>query len=164
MKTLFTLTLAAAFGLALPTAAFAQKKKKAEAAPAAEEKKPEAASAPAAEKKPATKSLPMNARVDAMDASAKSFTMKRRDGVEVKHVLTDTTEIKNGDAAAKLEDIKVGDWVSGLRTKTGENQYEVVKITKFGPRAAKAKAPAQTPEGAPVKPEPKDSVPEAKKP
>jgi hypothetical protein len=70
---------------------------------------------------------------ESSDAKAKTFTMKRKDGVEVKHVVTATTEIKNGDAAAKFEDIKVGDYVNGLRLKKSETEYEVVKITKIGP-------------------------------
>jgi len=137
MKTHLTLAIAAGFGLALPTATFAQKNKA--PAPAAETRKPEAASAPAAEAKASAKTLPMNARVDMMDASAKTFTTKRlKDGVEVKHMVTATTEIKNGDAAAKFEDIKVGDWVGGLRMRKGQNEFEVVKITKFGAKPAKA--------------------------
>lgn len=167
MKKLLTLTLATTLALGLPTIAFAQKKKMPAEAKKAEAK-PEAAAAPAAEKNTATKSLPMNARVDSMDASAKTFTMKRKDGVEVKHILTDATEIKNSGADAKLEDIKVGDWVSGSRTKKSNNEYEVVKITKFGPSRAKREKlqegakPDASP--APVNAEPKDSVPEAKKP
>ena len=79
----------------------------------------------------------MYTRVDSLDAKAKTFTMKRKDGVEVKHVVAATTEIKNGDAAAKFEDIKVGDYVSGLRNKKSDTEYEVVKITKIGPATPK---------------------------
>ena len=138
---LLTLTIVAAVGFSLPSVAFAQEKKKKEAAPAATAKKaadkPAAAGAPAAEKK-ATKPMPMSARVDSIDVAGKSFTMKRQDGKEIKHMISDTTEIKNGEAAAKLEDIKVGDWVGGLRLKKSETEYDVVKITKFGPRPTKA--------------------------
>jgi len=80
----------------------------------------------------------MRARADSIDAKAKTFTQKRRDGVEVKHIVTATTEIRNGDATGKFEDIKVGDQVNGLRLKKGETEYEVVKITKYGPPAPKA--------------------------
>ena len=38
---------------------------------------------------------------------------------------------------AKFEDVKVGDWVSGLRIKKSDTEYEVVKITKFGPKTEK---------------------------
>ena len=63
---------------------------------------------------------------------------KNKDGVEVKNVVTDKTEIKNGEAAAKFGDIKLGESVSGLRLKKSDTEYEVVKITKFGPAAPKA--------------------------
>ena len=132
MKKLFVYSLAVALSLGFSASAFAQAKPKAKTAPA-EEAKP----AEKAEKK-ADRPLPMYARVDILDAKAKSFTTKRkRDGAEVKHVVTATTEIKNGDAAAKFEDIKVGDYVSGLRNKKSDTEYEVVKITKIGPPAPK---------------------------
>jgi hypothetical protein len=38
---------------------------------------------------------------------------------------------------AKFEDIKVGDWVSGTRLKKSDTEYEVLKITKFGPKTEK---------------------------
>lgn len=133
---LLTLTIVAAFGLSLPTLAFAQeKKKKTEAAPAAGAKKPAAAGAPAAPaKKAPAKAIPMYVRADSIDAAGKSFTMKTKEGKEIKHMLSETTEIKNGEAAAKLEDIKEGDWVSGSRMKKSDTEYDVVKITKFGPK------------------------------
>lgn len=136
--------------VALVTPAFAQAKKEKQPAekPAAEkpaEKKPDAKP-----EEKAPKALPMNARADVIDASAKTFTMKRKDGVEVKHMITETTDIKQGEAAAKFEDIKVGDTVSGSRHKKSDTEYEVVKITKFG---------------VPVKKEPKEAKPvEEKKP
>jgi hypothetical protein len=129
MKRLIVCSLTFALSLGLSAGAFAQAKPKATPAPAAA---PAAAPAEKAEKK-ANRPLPMHTRVDSLDAKAKTFTMKRKDGVEVKHVVTATTEIKNGDAAAKFEDIKVGDYVNGLRLKKSETEYEVVKITKIGP-------------------------------
>ena len=59
----------------------------------------------------------------------------------MKHVVTAKTEINNGDKSAKFKDIKVGDFVSGLRLKKSDTEYEVVKITKFGPETKKAEAP-----------------------
>jgi hypothetical protein len=129
MKTLlFTLTLAAALAFT-GSPAFAQAKKKSAEKPAA----------PAAEAaKPKTdKPIPMYVRADEIDAGGKTFTQVNKDGKKAKHTVTASTEIKNGEASATLGDIKVGDYVSGLRKKTGENEYEVVKITKFGPKAAK---------------------------
>lgn len=80
----------------------------------------------------------MHSRVDVIDAKAKTFTHKNKDGKEVKHVVTSKTAINNGDKSAKFEDIKIGDYVSGLRLKKSDTEYEVVKITKFGPETKKA--------------------------
>ena len=135
---LFSLTLGLA--LSVGPSAFAQAKKKEAAKPAAA---PAAPAAPAADAKKddakAAKPQPMNARADEIDAAGKSFTQKTKEGKLVKHIVTATTEIKNGDAAAKFEDIKAGDTVAGLRTKKNADgtEYEVVKITKFGPKAEK---------------------------
>lgn len=87
------------------------------------------------------KTIPMYARADAIDVKGKSFTTTRKDGVAVKNVITVATEIKNGEAAAKLADIKVGDYVSGSRKKVSDTEYNVVKITKFGARTEKKEAP-----------------------
>lgn len=151
-KLLFTLAITIAF--ASSPAAFAQAKKKAAAAPAAapaaaapaaaEAAKP--AEKPAAPAVKATKPLPFSSTADEIDAAGKSFTHNNADGKKVKNVVTDKTEIKNGEAAAKFEDIKVGDKVSGLRLKKNADgsEYEVVKITKFAaPAAKKADAPAE---------------------
>ena len=138
MKKLFTLATMSAVALALPLSGFAAPKKEAAAAPAAEMKKAaEKPAAAAADAVKAAKPLPMHSRVDAIDAAAKTFTHKNADGKEVKFTVTATTEIKNGEAAAKFEDIKVGDFVSGLRNKKSDTEWEVVKITKFGPAPTK---------------------------
>ena len=137
LLTILTLTALAA----LPATTFAAPKK--DAAPAATPA-PKPAATPAAKpaEKPA-KPMPMYSEVSTLDVAAKTFTHKNKDGKEVKFVLTDKTEIKNGDAAAKFEDIKVGDYVSGSRLKKSETEYEVIKISKFGAKAEKkAEAPA----------------------
>jgi len=107
----------------------------------AAEKPSEPAPAPAAPAKVAgeVKTIPMHSRADSIDTTARTFTTKRKDGVEVKHVITAGTEIKQGATTARLEDIKVGDYVSGSRRKVNDTEYTVVKITKFGPKAATAK-------------------------
>lgn len=133
-KLLFTATLGMAIALAGPSA-YAQTTKK-NPAPATQTTKPAAAAKVAPEK-----AYPMHSRVDVIDAKAKTFTHKNKDGKEVKHVVTSKTEINNGDKSAKFEDIKVGDYVSGLRLKKSANEYEVVKITKFGPETKKAETP-----------------------
>ena len=135
MKKLFTLLSVAAVAIALPLGAGAAEKKAppTSAPDAAKSAVKDAAAKVVGEAKP----LPMNSRADTIDTKARTFTMKRKDGVEVKHVITDKTEIKNGEAPAKLGDIKVGDYVGGLRLKKSETEYEVVKITKFGPAEPK---------------------------
>jgi hypothetical protein len=128
MKKLIVGSLTVAMSLGLSVSALAETKPKSKATPAAAEAKP----AEKAEKK-ANRPLPMYTRVDSIDTKAKTFTTKRkRDGAEIKHVVAATTEIKNGEAAAKFEDIKVGDYVSGTRNKKSDTEYEIVKITKFG--------------------------------
>ena len=138
MKTLLTLLTVVAFTVP----AFAQAEKKAMKKTAAE---------PAAETKPAEKqaddkaghAIAMNSRADEIDAAGKTFTTKRKDGVAVKHVVTDKTDIKQGDAAAKFGDIKTGDTVAGSQIKKSDTEYEVVKITKFGPTKKKEAAEAK---------------------
>ena len=128
-----TLSIVLTFG---SQPAFAQAKKKTTApaeAPAAEAPKAAEAAKPKSDKP-----LPMHARADSIDASAKTFTHKTKDGKEVKNVVTAKTEIKNHDKDATFADIKVGDYVSGLRHKKSDTEYEVVKITKFGPEEKKA--------------------------
>lgn len=97
--------------------------------------KPAATPVPATPAAAATPAAPratgMYVKVDAIDAKAKSFTHTNKDGTVVKFIVTGRTEIKNGDAAAKFEDIKVGDTVSGSRIKKSATEYEVAKITKF---------------------------------
>src|SRR5690349_12707474 len=86
-----------------------------------------------AEKKAEPKSLPFNLQVD--EIAADSFTAINKDGTKVKNLITATTEVKQGKEAAKFADIKVGDIVAGLRTKTSDTEWMVVKTTKFGPKA-----------------------------
>jgi hypothetical protein len=146
-------SIVAVITLGLPIAGFAaEKKAAAEGAKKGAEKAVAAASGAPEKVVGEGKAIPMHVRADAIDAKAKTFTMKKKDGTEVKHVLTDSTTIMNGEAKAKLEDVKVGEYVSGLRKKKSETEYEVVKITKFGP------APEKKPAG-----EEKAAKPDAKK-
>jgi hypothetical protein len=128
MKKLLSTLAITALVLALPSGSFAAKAK-----PAAS---PAPAATPAATPAPG-KPIPLYSEVTTIDTAGKSWTHKNKDGKEVKFVLTATTEIKNKGAAAKFEDIKVGDWVAGLRIKKSDTEYEVVKITKFGVKEEK---------------------------
>jgi hypothetical protein len=94
---------------------------------------------PAAEAK--ERKIPMNTRVDMIDAANKTFTHVNADGKQVKFVLTPTTVIQQGEAAAKFTDIKVGDTISGSRIKVSDTEYTVVRITKFGVVVKKPKQP-----------------------
>jgi hypothetical protein len=140
MKTSIKILAAMLLAVSFASSALAQARKK-EPAPAAAETKPAEAPKPASKETKAVRPLPMNARVDEIDATAKTFTQVRKDGVRVKHVVTKDTPIHQGEAAAKFEDLKVGDMVGGLRIKKNADgtEYEVVKITKFGPKKTDAK-------------------------
>jgi len=142
-RILFTLTLAAALAFGSQSA-FAQAKKKPAPAPAPEP-------AAKAEKPKSDKPIPMYVQADEIDASTKTIIHTNKDGKKSKNSVTATTEIKNGDKEAKFEDIKVGDMVSGLRKKTGEGTYDIVKITKFGPKAEKPAGEAKKPAAEPKK-------------
>ncbi len=137
MKTHILILLSA---FALPTSILAQAKKPEPGALAAATKPAETKPAEAPTKKDEAKPLrpmPMNSRVDEIDAAAKTFTQNTREGKKVKHIITNKTEIKQGTSSAKFEDIKVGDMVAGSRIKKNSDgtEYEVIKITKFGPKA-----------------------------
>lgn len=84
-----------------------------------------------------SKPMPFQLSVDALDATG--FVHNNKDGTKVRHNVTDKTVIKQGKADAKFADIKVGDTVSGLRTKTKTDgtEYDLVKVTKFTPAAKK---------------------------
>jgi hypothetical protein len=140
MKKLLSIITVTAFTLGLSVGSYAAEKKTKTGAEATPDpaKKPAEPAKPAPEKVAGeAKAIPLYVEVTTIDAAGKSFTHKNKDGKEVKFVVTDKTEIKNGEAAAKLEDIKVGDYVSGLRAKKSDTEYEVVKITKFGAKAPK---------------------------
>lgn len=140
--------------MGLPTTNLAAEKKATAAKAAESTTKAAEKPAPSASEAPAKlvgdgKAIPMHVRADAIDTKANTFTMKKKDGTEVKHMLTDATTIMNGEAPAKLSDIKVGEFVSGLRKKKSDTEYEVVKITKFGAapvKKPKDDAPAKTPD------------------
>jgi len=136
MKAFVTLSLTAALSLGLCTGLSAAEKKAKPATPAPAAT-PDAKKPAAKSETDATKPIPMYVRIDEIDASAKTFSQKRKDGALIKHVVPATAELKNGDKALKFEDLKVGDWVGGLRTKKSPTEYEVIKVTKIGAAPAK---------------------------
>lgn len=149
LLTILTLTALAA----LPATTFAAAKKDTAAPAATPAPAPKPAAKPAEPK--AAKPMAMYSEVTAIDVAGKSFTHNNKDGKVVKFVITDKTDIKNGDAAATLADIKVGDYVSGSRLKKSETEYEVIKITKFGAKTEKKAAPAAGAAAAKATPAPK---------
>ena len=154
MKRILTLISLSAMALALPVSSIAAEKEKAATTTkkaadkaltdtkAAADKAVTDTKAAAEKALGGAKPIPMHVRADAIDAKTGTITMKRKDGVEVKHVISDKTEIKNGEAAATLADIKTGEFVSGLQVKKSDTEYEIVKITKFGPAPDKETPPA----------------------
>lgn len=133
MKTHLLLALAA---LALPISASAQAKK-AEPSVVPPPAKASEPAKPGKEEPKTAKTMPMNSRIDEIDAAGKSFTQNTRDGRKIKHVITGKTDIKQGRDSAKFEDLKVGDMVAGSRVKKNAEgtEYEVIKVTKFAPKA-----------------------------
>lgn len=157
MKKILSILAVATLVATFPAASFAKKAAAASPAPGATP-----AATPAA-----AKPIPLYSEVSSIDAAGKSWIHKNKDGKEVKFVVTATTDIKQAGAPAKFEDIKVGDWVSGLRKKTSDNEYEVVKITKFGPKtgekpAAATPAPDAAPSSATPAATPKGKAKKAK--
>ena len=154
MKKLLTLTLVAAFGL--PLSSFAADKKPAAAqAPAAEVKKPDAA--PAKEEAKAGKPFPYHGDVAAVDATAKTFSFKNKDGKERVFSVTDKTEIEKDGAKADFAAITVGAYAAGQCTKSAEGKFDATSV-KIGPKPAKkakdAAAPAKPADAKPAEKNP----------
>jgi len=103
----------------------------------------ESSATPAEAEKPA-KPMPMYRKVGTIDATTMTITYTTKKGVRIVEKVTDKTVIKQGDKPALFSEIKVGDMVSGLHLKTKENEYEVLKITKFGPAVPKEKAAGES--------------------
>jgi hypothetical protein len=85
----------------------------------------------------APKVMPMNHKVDVIDAAKKTLTYTTQKGKTTVNVITDKTVIMQGDKPAAFTDIKVGDVVAGSHIQKSEGVFEVVKITKFGPAESK---------------------------
>lgn len=120
MKKLLTLLALTVLAAPLsPNATAAEKKAKAEPAKTADE-------APAAAKAP--RPLPFQGTVDAIDAAAMTFTTKSKDGKIHTFTVTKDTKITKGEDAAELGDLETGAIVRGTRIKTGENEWQAVKV------------------------------------
>ena len=102
--------------------------------------------------KVSNKALPMHTKADTIDAKAQSFTHTTQKGKKVTEIITASTVIMQGDKPAKFSDIKPGDTVSGTHLKKSDTEYEIVKITKFGPPAPKSEKTVPAKKEAPKKP------------
>jgi hypothetical protein len=158
ITTIITLT---AIALASPSYA-----KKSAAKPAAEKAKPTEPAKPAdksADEKPAeAKPIPYMAKVASVDAAAKTFTTKNKDGKENVFTVTDKTQITKGDAPATFEDIKANEIVRGTRVKTGEAKWDAVKVM-IGPKEASPKGKKGAAEAKPAASKTPDAASEEKK-
>jgi hypothetical protein len=159
MKKLITIMSVTAFALTLPIGAGAAEKKEKAAEKPAAEKPADAAKKPAdakpAEAKDPSRPLPYRGDVAAVDASAKTFTFKNKDGTErVFHVGADT-KISKDDKPADFAAITVGAYATGSYKKGADGKLEAGSV-KIGPKPEKKPA-----EGAD---KPAEKKPEAAKP
>ncbi len=132
----------AALAITAPFGAFAADKKKADAPAAPAATKPAAAEEKAVG---AVKALPYQAKVASVDAAAKTFTTKNKDGKENVFSVTDKTTIEKADGSAgTLADIKADEVVRGTRIKQGEGKWEATKVI-IGAKDKKADATSAKP-------------------
>jgi len=142
MKKLLALLTIPALALAIPTVSSAASKK-ATPTPAAATPAPAGATPEPKEAKP----FPYHGDVATVDASAKTFTFKSKEGnVRTFHV-GDTAKITKGDKngpAADFSIVTVGAYAAGTCTKTGAHEYEVVTLHVGEKPAPKSKATPAT--------------------
>lgn len=150
----FTLSLALLTALALSTpltgfGADAKKKEKPTASNQPTEKAGGDQTVGKTDAKPAgEKPTGFGGKVSAVDASAKTFTVKNKTSERVFHV-TESTKIKKDGAAADMSAIAVGDAVTGSHMKKGDTMDAVT--VNLGERKAAAKGEKKTEEKAPEK-------------
>ncbi len=143
MKKLLTTLSVIALSLSVPCASLAQEKK-------------EGAGAPAEKKEAGARTLPFQGKVSSVDAAAKTFKTKNKDGKENTFTVTEKTQIQHGDGTtATIGDIKVDETVRGSRVKTGDNQWEAVKVTIGAKGGGDAKTGGDTKSGGDAKAEAK---------
>jgi Cu/Ag efflux protein CusF len=115
MKKILTVVLSLIFVFAVTSVSFAAETK-------------DAAPAPAVEQKEAAKPVQVTGEITAIDATAKTFTVKGRKG-EVALSADDKTRVKAGKEAKTLADLKAGDKVTVKYTKAdGKNMAKGIKI------------------------------------
>jgi ribosomal protein S1 len=147
MKKVIAIIVSALFVLSVAGLSFAAEEKKAAPAPAPEKK--EAAPAKKAEKKAPAKVKQVTGEVVAVDAAAKTLTIKGKKG--------DVALSVDDKAAAKLADIKVGDKAT-VKYKEMDGKNVASSITAKKAAAKKAEKKAEKKEAAPAK---KEAAPKA---
>jgi uncharacterized protein YxeA len=114
MKKILSVVLSLIFVFALTSASFAEENKE--------------AAAPAVEQKEAVKRIQVTGDITALDAAAKTFTVKGRKG-DVALSVDDKTKITAGRETKTLADLKAGDKVTVKYTEIeGKNMAKSVKI------------------------------------
>jgi hypothetical protein len=159
IKLITTIAIFALTALASPSYA-AQKKKTSEKKPAEPAKAADPAKSDESQKPVASKPIPYQGNVGSVDATAKTFTLKNKDGKEHVYTVTEKTQITSNEAPATFDDIKVGEIVRGTRLKLGDAKWEAVKVM-IGAKETPAKGKKETAKPAVAKP---DAAPEEKKP
>lgn len=147
MKKLLSILTVSAIALSLPAGSFAAEKKAkpaAEAAPDAAKKpaekpaaKPEAAAEKVAgEPKDPTKPISYYGDVAAVDATAKTFTFKNKDGKERIFSVGAEAKITKDGQPSDFSAITVGAYATGSYKKAADGKLDVLKVN-IGPKPAK---------------------------
>jgi hypothetical protein len=150
MKKVIAIVVSVLFVLSVAGLSFAAEEKKAAPAPAVEKKEAAPAPAPAkAEKKAPAKVKQVTGEVAAVDAAAKTLTIKGKKG-DVALTADDKTTVKVGKEKKSLADVKAGDKATVKYTEAdGKN---VVKSVVVSPAKKKAAPKAEKKEAAPATP------------
>ena len=162
MKKLIAIVVSVLFVLSVAGLSFAAEEKKAAPAPAPAAEKKEAAPAPApaaekkAEKKAPAKVKQVTGEVAAVDAAAKTLTIKGKKG-DVAITADDKTTVKVGKEKKALADVKAGDKATVKYAETdGKNVAKSIVVTpakakkEAAPAKMEEKKPAEKPAAAPA--------------
>jgi hypothetical protein len=77
--------------------------------------------------KPRAAAMPFSGKVKAVDTSAKTFTLAGKQAARV-FAVTNQTKITKGEEVFKIEDIKVGDTLTGTYKQSGQNTPCAVSV------------------------------------
>lgn len=131
MKKLFTLACAATVALLTSHGAFASTKKT---------DTTKSATTETTSAKKAARAIPFRGTISTVDKSAKTFTIKYKNGKSHVYMVTDKTVLKkrDGKTAATWDDLKADAYVTGSAWKKGEGKYEA-KTVKVGLKTTSTK-------------------------